>query len=118
MLNVGLSKSYSFNSETVDKIIKIKAAGNFALGELDDNGDFVAGYVGWSDSDIKNEIRAMLGGRYSAFRYSYALTAKDAFEKNCRIFHDLGGKVMLDNKEHPARPERVKWRCPLCDIFN
>lgn len=117
MLNIGLSKPYPFDPLTVDQIIKLKAAGNFALGELNDSGEFAAEYVGWSDSDIKTEIKAMLGGRYSAFEYSYALTAKDAFEKNCRIFHDLGGQILLDNKEHPTRPHRAKWRCPLCDIY-
>ena len=117
MLKFGLSKSYPLDPATVERIIKLKAAGNFALGKFNDSGDFLVEYVGWSGSDIKSEIKAMLGSRYAAFKYSYALTPKDAFEKNCRIFHDLGGKIILDNTEHPARPDRAKWRCPLCDIY-
>lgn len=117
MMNFGLSKPFPLDPATVERIIKLKAAGNFALGKLNDSGEFVAEYVGWSGSDIKSEIVAMLNSGYTAFEYSYALTPKDAFERDCRIFHDLGGDIILDNKEHPARPERVKWRCPLCDIY-
>ncbi|MEE9552815.1 MAG: hypothetical protein V3W18_00850 [candidate division Zixibacteria bacterium] len=116
-MNFGLSKSYPLDPETVEKAIKMRAAGNFALGEIGETGSFVVEYVGRSGSDVKRKIKAMLGRQYSAFRYCYAMTPKDAFEKDCRIFHDLGGSIMLDNTEHPTRPERVKWQCPLCDIY-
>ncbi len=114
MFRLEMSKSYPFSSEIIDRVITMTAAGNFALGEIEDSGEFVVGYVGWADRDLKSGLKAMLGNRYKAFRYSYALTPKDAFEKECRIYHDLGGNIILDNTEHPARPEGVKWPCPVC----
>ena len=43
---------------------------------------------------------------YTRFAYSYAPSAKAAFEKECRNYHDFGGDYgSLDNKQHPCRPE-------------
>jgi hypothetical protein len=38
---------------------------------------------------------------YTRFAYSYAGSAEEAFEKECRNYADFGGSVSLDN---PARP--------------
>jgi len=115
MFRLGLSKSFTFNADSIDAAVKIKAAGGFALGTVDDAGDFQPKYVGWAPDDLKGELKGLIDPRYTVFKYAYALTPRDAFEKICRIFHDLGGDIILDNTEHPPRPQRVKWRCPVCD---
>ena len=57
-------------------------------------------------------------GKYEKFKYSYADTPKDAFEKECRNYHDFGGSEDLDNDVHPDRPEGETWDCSLCTIFD
>ena len=53
------------------------------------------------------------------FKFSYANNAKEAFEKECRNYHDFGGDDgILDNKVHPDRPERTEYDCPICNIFD
>jgi hypothetical protein len=39
---------------------------------------------------------------YTRFAYSYAATAKAAFEKECRNYHDFGASDGLDNEIHPV----------------
>jgi hypothetical protein len=39
---------------------------------------------------------------YTRFAYSYAPSAKAAFEKECRNYQDFGGSGGLDNEVHPA----------------
>jgi len=39
---------------------------------------------------------------YTRFAYSYAHSAKAAFEKECRNYHDFGASHGLDNEVHPV----------------
>jgi hypothetical protein len=51
---------------------------------------------------------------YTHFEFSYAPSAKAAFEGECRAYHDFGGSYgSLDNERHPAPPEGVSWMCPV-----
>jgi hypothetical protein len=49
---------------------------------------------------------------YTHFAYSYAPSAKAAFEKEFRNYHDFGGSDGLDNEHHPALPEGAACTCP------
>lgn len=45
--------------------------------------------------------------------------SKEAFEKECKNYHDFGGDIgSLDNDIHPDRPEGKEYECPICDIFD
>lgn len=39
---------------------------------------------------------------YTRFAFSYATSAEDAFEKECRNYDDFGGKTGLDNRTPPS----------------
>jgi len=73
-------------------------------------------YVGRSDTDVNSRLRSWVGkdSRYKQFKYSYATSSKEAFEKECKNYHDFGGSESLDNKDHPQRPEGTNWKCPVC----
>jgi len=51
--------------------------------------------------------------------FSYAESVKDAFEKECRDYHEFGGSDKLDNEEHPKCPDGMDWKCPdwWCRLF-
>lgn len=74
-------------------------------------------YVGRSNTDLKQELKARLEKEHPKFKYSYATSPKAAFEKECENYHDFGGKNSLENDVHPARPDNSGWECPDCDIF-
>ncbi len=57
-------------------------------------------------------VGVVVDGRYTHFQFSYALSARAAFEKECRNYHDFGGSYGLDNERHPAAPEGTSWGCP------
>jgi hypothetical protein len=48
---------------------------------------------------------------YTHFAYSYAPSAKAAFEKECRNYDDFGGSGGLDNEAHPVRTPRSSGEC-------
>lgn len=41
---------------------------------------------------------------YTHFAYSYARSAEEAFEQECRNYSDFGGRSALDNEAPPAPP--------------
>ena len=71
-------------------------------------------YVGRSDSDVNDRLNQHVGEKYDYFKFQYASSPKDAFEKECEIYHDDNPP---DNKIHPDRPDGTDWQCPRCDHF-
>ncbi len=118
MATLGMEGPYSFTSSEIDRIVTRTSPGNYALGYTKDDGTFIVQYVGRSDSDVNQELKARLATKYSKFKYSYATSPKAAFEKECRNYHDFGGNKDLDNEIHPSRPAGADWECPSCDIFD
>ena len=113
MANLELSGPYTLTSENIDLIVTQKSPGAYALGYTDNGGTFMIQYVGRSDNDVNNRLKSW-AGVYKQFMVSYYNNPKEAFEKECTLYHDFGG---VGNKEHPARPENSYWLCPVCRIF-
>ena len=78
---------------------------------------FFAVYIGRFDTDLQTEIIARSGAypQCTHFMYSYANTIKEAFEKECKNFHDCGGSESLLNKIHPDKPNGADYKCPYCE---
>lgn len=84
-------------------------------------GVFVLGYeraigarVGRSDDDLR-ETLSMFVGHYSFFYFEVVPGSKDRFEKECELFHDLGGgRGQLDNADHPLPSAKENLECPVC----
>lgn len=121
-LNMGIS--YNLTTDEIDKMIAPGRKGNYAYGYLNQCGSFTVRYVGRSDADLNDRVKHGIADmnegkalRYERFKFSYADTAIDAYEKECRNYHDFGGENnLLVNKDHPAKPEGYKGKCPVCGV--
>ena len=109
---------YKLTSDEVGKQVTKTSAGNYALGKVNSESIFIVNYVGRSDDDVKARIEDHVGEKYSKFKFSYADSAKSAFLKECRNYHDFGEKEKLNNKVHPDRTKGKDWQCPKCKIFD
>lgn len=113
MPSLGMNGAFDFTTEEIDKQVK-NTLGNYALGDMKTGENvFYVKYVGRSDSDLNAELKARLDKGYSKFMFSYASTAQEAFEKECKNYHDFGGKQSLANEIHPARPAGRVLPCPI-----
>ena len=109
--------SYDLTKVGVNNAVTRVSPGNYGLGYL--NGEtFIVEYVGRSDADVNGRLHDWVGTKYKRFKYSYASSAKAAFEKECQNYHDFGGSGSLDNDAHPDRPNGTNWGCPVCNIFD
>ncbi len=116
MARLGMDGSYDFNLDSINSIITETKPGNYALGYKKDSTFFVQ-YVGRADSDLNDRIIDNLSkNKYKRFKYSYATSAKAAFEKECQNYHDFGGKEKLDNRIHPDSPDGINRNHIVEDI--
>lgn len=119
-LNMGIS--YDLTYDEVNRLVAENRKGNYAFGYLDERGVFIVRYVGRSDTDLREEIKNGIANmeadnirRYDRFKFSYAETDQEAYEKECRNYHDFGGvEGFLLNKIHPDKPEGYTGSCPIC----
>ena len=110
--------SFPFTTEGIDGNVTTKSAGNYALGYVNSDKTFIVQYVGRSDIDVNAELKNYLSEDYKRFKFKYATSPKAAFDKECKNYHDFGGKEKLHNKNHPDRPDGSDWKCLICKIFD
>ncbi|HEB85683.1 MAG TPA: hypothetical protein ENI68_01505 [Gammaproteobacteria bacterium] len=115
MAKLDMEGPFPLNDAEIDRQVTRKSPGNYGLGYTKDNGTFIVEYVGRSDDDVNNRLHDWTGKKYKKFKYSYAANAKEAYEKECRNYHDFGGSDDLDNDIHPARPSGTSLKCPVCN---
>ena len=117
-----MGQSYPFNQDTIDENLLPERIGNYAYGYINEKGLFVVQYVGRSDTDLRHRITHGLDEyaknpalRYERFKFSYANNPQEAYEKECRNYHDFGGeKGWLVNNVHPAKPDESDDTGPIC----
>ena len=78
-----------------------------------DGNIFLVKFVGRADECLNYTLKNYVG-QYKMFKFSYALTLRDAFEKECRSFHEFNKYNNLENKQHPEPPKNIEVACPLC----
>lgn len=116
MATLNMTGPFPLTQEEIDKRIIPGRPGNYAYG-FNYLGNFKVQYVGRSDTNLHARISHGIG-QYDFFKFSYASNPKEAFEKECKNFHDFGGRVSLYNNYHPDRPDGTDYSCPRCDIFD
>jgi hypothetical protein len=115
MPSLGMKGPYDLNKDTIDQEVTRTSPGNYALGSKNDKGKFHVSYVGRSDSDVNSRLKSWVGKtRHPLFKFSYATSAKAAFEKECQNYHDFKPRY---NDNHPDRPTGTGWKCPRCYIL-
>ena len=113
---LGLKGPHLLDEPTLDSILEADKIGNYAVGNLNEKGEFIPKRVGRSDLDLKKELLQWIPfHQYSHFAYAYTTSAKLAYEKECHNYHDLF--PFLNNPPHPAKPEGGNYKCPnkWCD---
>lgn len=109
---------YRLTLQKIAEVVTEISPGNYALGRVRDD-RFQVLYVGRADDDVAKRLRscAKQDLRYTAFVFTYAPSARAAFDKECEDFHDFGGTGGLSNTGHPERPAKTDWLCPRCDYY-
>lgn len=113
MAKTGLRGPYQLTFDGIASAVTRQSAGVYVLGHTTDEGKFRIQYIGRSDSDVRDTLRGYIGSNTS-FKYGYYPSSKDAFLKECDLYHDFGPP---GNKIHPDRPKGSSLECPRCRFF-
>jgi len=117
MPSLDMRGPFDFDVNTIDAKLEMNRIGNYAFGYINDDGVFIVEYVGRSDEDLLIRLKKQFnenGNKYLKFKFSYTATVREAFEKECRNYHDFKPR---GNSIHPARPKGYEGPCPVsgCD---
>ena len=70
--------------------------------------------IGRADTDLRSALSEFLD-RYAFFHFEAIAARKERFERECELFHRLGGdRGQLDNEDHPLPPPGPQLKCPVC----
>jgi hypothetical protein len=112
-------ETYDFSEFQVRSLVEKGRVGNYTLGYSAVHSDtntqvFHPTFIGRSDFDLQEELLTRLAKKkawHDRFKFSYAATVKEAFEKECRDFHQA--TRTLDNEKHPEPPTGANFPCPI-----
>jgi hypothetical protein len=114
---LGMRGPYNLSAQRIDEVVKPCVPGVYALGYTRESGAFVVRYIGRSDKDVRAELHAQGLDETARFKWAEAGSSHDAFDTQCRLYHDFGGGRALENEDHPQRPAGTNWPCPVCDFY-
>jgi len=70
-------------------------------------------YVGRADKDLRSSLSEHLDKGYTHFQWVQLPWVRETYEMQCRLYHHGGGKLRLDNPDHPYPPEGKLWQCAV-----
>ena len=110
MATMNLCGPYRLTYEQVNSVVRPGTPGVFALGYGQGRDVFYVNYIGRSDNDVRTRLLDFIGSD-SLFKFREIGSAKDAFLRECELFHAFSPP---GNRLHPSRPALSGWRCPHC----
>lgn len=101
-----LSSLHTLSDGIIDNAVRARP-GVFVL-DSGNLGPFTVALVGRADTDLNAALHQFVA-RYRFFKFAYCVSAEDAFEAECELYHDF---LPRDNVAHPAAPASSRWKCP------
>ncbi|MFO7867186.1 MAG: hypothetical protein R6V02_10320 [Candidatus Aminicenantes bacterium] len=109
---IQLDRPYKLENASIEKHLTKTGPGVFTLGTMSERAEYLVAYTGIAKKDLKKELKNLVGkSRRPLFTFEYTSSLKEAFEKQCCIYHHFDPP---DNKQHPKSPEGTDWTCPTC----
>ena len=111
---------YPFNDNDIKTVVSADiGCGNYRIGKITDSDLFMPFYVGRvTGGNLRDRLIehiAEYGTDEIYFNFEIASSVLEAYEKECHDYHSfLDGNGYLRNKIHPAKPDKLNTKCPIC----
>jgi hypothetical protein len=67
------------------------------------------------DGTLKEKLKQWIGSDYRVFCFQYVKGIDTAFQRQCILWHEMGGAANeLDNERHPVPNEGCTVLCSIC----
>jgi hypothetical protein len=110
--DTGLKGPFELTDAGITREVVETSAGTYVLDRSHDSGPFHISYVGRADTNLSERLREHVG-KYKRFKFEYYSSAKEAYEKECGLYHDFNPPSTIS---HPLRPLGSGWTCPRCKL--
>ena len=108
---------FQLAESVIDTVVTRTAPAVFLIRRIEELTEYAyyRGRVGCAaHGNLKCELKRWLGSDYRVFCFEYADSPDAAFERQCRLWHELEGpEGKLVNEGHPEPPDKNS-RCPVC----
>lgn len=110
-----MKETYVWNRKSVNRNVAKNSIGCYQLGNPDQNGNFVVGYIGRSLRCLNNRLSNNHPKRklYTMFRFCQLESVREVFDTECRWFHLYSGEAST-NLKHPDSPRMLGYQCKYC----
>jgi len=116
MPSLRMEGPYCLDIATIDEKVSQSSPGNFVLGRKNEEGTFLFNYIGRANADLNSKLKSWIAKTDKPFfKFRYSVSAREAFQVECKNFHDF---VKKEKKRHPRKPADSNWKCPLCKIYS
>lgn len=105
-----LKGPHALSFDALQRVLPKARTGIFALGYVDPEGRFRVQSVGRDDYDVRARLSELIGSS-TMFKFAVMANSREAFEKECALFHELRPPSTII---HPIRPRGTDWQCPHC----
>ena len=108
---------YSLDFETIDINVLSNSIGNYLICSLGKDGKYYVLYVGRSDVDLNDRLKDHVNEEqnYKYFFFKYAKSDVDAYNVECKCYHEYGENEKLNNIYHPDKPNGKTYvKCYFC----
>ncbi len=121
MASTGMNGPFALTRVCINEVVTKISAGVYALGYVNQAGNFVIRYIGRSDSNLNERLNQWVDAKkeYLQFKAEYSLSAVAAFKRECNLYHVFEGhNGKLDNDIHPDRSKNDLSVCDGCYLFD
>lgn len=119
MASLNMRGPYELRDGVINEVVPAGIIGNYAYGKEKEDGFYVY-YVGRSDTNLQAEIKSRKNSdskfeKCTHFKFSIANSVEEAYEKECKNYHDFNGPLgKLLNDIHPDSPTGKNMSCKFC----
>ena len=106
VLKSGLGKPLPLDEDTIKAQVDNGAGWSSSR---DGKARFAIRYVRHVDGDLGEELRKHIG-KYKGFRFKFFRSTRNAYDRECEIYHAFKPS---DNADHPEKPKNTKFTCPV-----
>ena len=107
MADTGLKGPFELTDAGITREVLETSAGTYVLDRSHDSGPFHISYVGRADTNLSERLREHLGKYAKRFKFEYYSSAKEAFDKECGLYHDFNPPSVRLKPSGPAKGVRV-----------
>ena len=112
-MKTSLKGPHALSFDTLERVLPKARTGIYALGYEDHTGRFRVQSVGRDDYDLRARLCELIGSS-AMFKFATLTSAREAFDQECELFHNLRPP---SNIIHPGRPSGADWQCLHCRQF-